>query len=394
MNINIDPKLIARFNKEVNQNFLIEKFQNVNGKNQWNIICSAMDWITLTANGLPSIVIKPGHSLGHNHMDSLNLMQYIVAIDLMVDSVNQLFRVIDGTIREKDLPLANDKSVFNQTSISDNKYFKHIRAIFSTHPVNLTSVDGVGNNTGEKFYASWAASNGSGDGGGYCAYLYSNNPNREDQFFEIKIKDLNLYAEKRYQLLEVLIEKVKVIKKEHVELQKQTLVPIVDNPIEQLEILSEENTRRFGREAGYAGMIYRIHSQLGIDTTVISAENIQEIINEYKGYLVSLIPKIINGLQNMNADDQLKYMVNNPKRGYEFETIYRYFLGEDHPAGKEYFQYFVKKKELPDVFIKTENTKLARLFLDAYVHQEYQKHGKPILYTDIINTKANEKDCC
>ncbi|MEH7574407.1 hypothetical protein V7176_23010, partial [Cytobacillus firmus] len=249
VSININEKLISLFRKEVNIEFFSEKFKNVNGKNHWNIICSAMDWITLAAEGLPSINVNP-KGFGYNHLDTLNLMQYIITIDVMVDSINQLFRVIDGIKKDKDLPLANDRTIFKQTKVSDFNYFKHIRAVFSTHPVNLTSVDGVPNNEGERFYASWVAKNSLD--GDYYVYLYSNNPEKDEQIpFDIKIKDLNLYAEKRYKLLEILIEKVKKIKDDHINRYKQTPIPVLENPLEQLEVLYEENKNRFGYRYGY-----------------------------------------------------------------------------------------------------------------------------------------------
>lgn len=244
LGINIDSELISIFRDEVNTWSFSEKFKNVNGKNHWNIICSAMDWITLAADGLPSINVEP-KGIGYNHLDTLNLMQYIITIDVMVDSINQLFRVIEGIKKDKDLPLANDRTIFKQTKVSDYNYFKHIWAVFSTHPVNLTSVDGVPNNDGERFYASWVAKNSLD--GDYYVFLYSNNPDKDELIpFDIKIRDLNLYAEKRYKLLDILIEKVITIKDDHINLYKQSTIPTLTNPIEQLEVLYEENKKRFG----------------------------------------------------------------------------------------------------------------------------------------------------
>lgn len=43
MKISLDK--IEEFREEVNRDkFVLSKYKNVNGKNQWGCICSAMDW--------------------------------------------------------------------------------------------------------------------------------------------------------------------------------------------------------------------------------------------------------------------------------------------------------------------------------------------------------------
>lgn len=46
----MDSKLIDLFREKVNNNgadFVLHRYRNNNGKNQWSIICSAMDWISV-----------------------------------------------------------------------------------------------------------------------------------------------------------------------------------------------------------------------------------------------------------------------------------------------------------------------------------------------------------
>lgn len=43
--------LIQEFRNEVNDgNFVFEHFRNVNGKDHWSCICSAMDWISMSVS--------------------------------------------------------------------------------------------------------------------------------------------------------------------------------------------------------------------------------------------------------------------------------------------------------------------------------------------------------
>ena len=46
----MDSKLIDLFREKVNNNgadLILHRYRNNNGKNQWSIICPAMDWISV-----------------------------------------------------------------------------------------------------------------------------------------------------------------------------------------------------------------------------------------------------------------------------------------------------------------------------------------------------------
>lgn len=213
MEINLDISVINRFRKKVNErNIIYSLFKNIDNKNYWNILCSCMDWIEVVAEGLPTIQIKYKNGFGTNHRDSLDLMQYIISIDILAEAIIQLFRILDPN---KKYPLKNDRSIFKQSTISDDKFFKHIRAVFGTHQVNLDSLDGIKKEDGERFYASWP-SRGITKDYDYIVFLYSNNPEKDDlNEFGLKINDINEYAAKRYYLLEILINRIEVIVNEH-----------------------------------------------------------------------------------------------------------------------------------------------------------------------------------
>lgn len=76
----------------------------------WNVICSAMDWIEVAVEGIPYIELK--HQ--NQNVASLNLMQLICAMDLIVESVQQLYRVFN-----QDYPYRNDKSIFKNEKTDD-----------------------------------------------------------------------------------------------------------------------------------------------------------------------------------------------------------------------------------------------------------------------------------
>lgn len=376
--INLDLDLIHRFRKKVNEEPIFrELYKNVNGKNKWNIICSAMDWITVASKGLP-IINLTGIDFRLKHLITLNLMQYIICVDFLVESIVQLYRVIYNT---NTYPLYDNKDVFNQSKLSDDKYFKHIRAVFSTHPVNLDSLDGVKSQDGERFYASWISEDFFKDND-FNVYLYSNDPEKDElNYFGISIEDINHYAEKRYQLLILLIEKVDQILYEHSVLYKSKIVHTDGNIFRQLEILLDENKDRFGVNNGYAGIVNYLYRMMQVELSPnISFD--YSIIKEYKDFMLSLIPTIKSGLQNMEINASLTWITTST--GYEFEKVYSYLNDHKHPLGKRYFIGLVKKGILPSYLLNSDNFDEKRLFLDAVIYKEYRKRSKSISLLELV----------
>jgi hypothetical protein len=369
MTITIDAKLITRFRDAVNRKPIFRQlFANSDGKNKWNIICSAMDWIDVAAEGLPLFKIE-SPNFGHNSLASLNLMQYIVTVDILIESIQQLYRVICG---ENTNPLSQDSTIFKQSSISDDIYFKHIRAVFGTHPVNLTSVDGYNKQNGERFYSSWSAGKVAGSDADFNAVLYSNLPGKDDTFFGVKLDDVSKYAELRYNLLNDLINKVEVTLEEHLTLYRTKPIDSLTDPLKQLELLLKENNSRIGVRYGYSNEIPNIYDLLKVNITAVEGLDI-DIIDEYKEFLLSLIPRIKLNLENM--DIQLIEFWPKLGRGYEFRKIYEYLI-ENHSnkMGEVYFQDLVEKKWLPTFLFECNNFDEKYFLLNAYLHRA-EKNG-------------------
>lgn len=131
----LDKSILDEFSHAISDHddFLINKYCEYNGKNWWNIICSAKDWLHVSVNGLPYI------SLNHPNDDyrSLNVLQLIMAFDIVKQAIRQLYRVF-----ELKYPFTRDCTIFKE-SVPDDEYFGHIRACFGAHSVNLDSADGT-----------------------------------------------------------------------------------------------------------------------------------------------------------------------------------------------------------------------------------------------------------
>jgi hypothetical protein len=371
LKINNDSELIHEFRDKVNEEeFFRVKFRNVDNKNLWNIICSAMDWISTAAEGLPSIKLEPKGS-GYDHLETLNLMQYIITIDILAESIIQLYRVLDP---KQPYPLKYDNEIFKHDKLSDDKYFKHIRAVFSTHPVNLDSLDGIKTDNGERFFASWVASVGF-SGFDYVVSLYSNKPEKDDQnSIGLNIKDINLYAEKRFKLLKSLIDKVEEYNVQHIKYYKEQSIAVDRNLLKQLDILLEENDKRFGELHAYSGSINYMIKMFNIDIDSYHlGERFTSLFNDYKKNIHLGVPEIKEGLQIMTRNI---YRIPFRGKGYEFEKILNYFNDSKHPIGKEYFEGLISFEKLPSELIGLKNMCLNRFMLDALLYNLTKDSGE------------------
>lgn len=380
MGLQLDESLINDFRNSINRNnYLVDKYKNIEGKNKLNIIYSAMDWLNVAVEGLASINLEKGGLL-YNHVNTINLMQYLVTVDLIKESIIQLYRVLDD---ESNYPCKNSKDIFNQTEVSDDDYFKHLRAAFGTHPVNLDSIDGKkrGKTDKTRYYASWSSPGGL-LGFDFTVSLYSNDAlNDENEFMGINIYEIDAYAESRYKLLTNFIDISESISSTHVDTMINSEILFDENYYEQVQILLNENEKRFGEYNGFAYILGYLNYVISVDWKSIQFQSFDKsIIEEYVHYLHSLLPIIKENMQQMNVVP-ISREIN--AYGYEFEKI-GMFLGDGvHPIGQEYFFGLVKYGDLPDEFFKENNFPLYRLVLDSYLHEKTKEYGK-VLYTDLV----------
>lgn len=377
MGLQLDKSLINDFRNSINRNnYLVNKYKNIDGKNKLNIIYSAMDWLSVAVDGLKSINLEKG-GLGYNHVNTINLMQYLVTIDLIYESIIQLYRVLDDT---SNYPYEDSKDIFNQTEVSDDNYFKHLRAAFGTHPVNLQSIDGKkrGNT---RYYASWTSS-GELLGFDFVVSLYSNDAlNDKNVFMGINISEINAYAESRYNLIKDFINISDNISIVHVDTMIKSEIPYHKDYYEQVQILLKENEKRFGKSYGFAYILGYLDYLIRVDWNSTQFQSFNKtIIQEYIHYLHSLIPIIKENMQQMNVIPISKGIKSY---GYEFEKIDMFLGHGEHPIGEGYFFGLVKHGELPNEFFKENNFPLYRLVFDSYLHKKTKEYGK-VLFTDLV----------
>ncbi|RED76058.1 hypothetical protein [Cohnella phaseoli] len=292
----LDSSLLEEFKQAVSDHddFLITTYGDYRGKNLWNLICSSKDWLHVSVNGLPYI------QMNHPNDDarSLNVLQLIMAFDLVVQAIEQLYRAF-----EIENPLNGDQSVFKQ-SVTDDIYFAHIRACFGAHAVALKSADGSPppKKSEEKYFASWSSkTEGTGN---YTVYLYSNKPGDEAIPFSLSFVKIHEYIVKRYSLLSNVIRVIDEKKRDFVKKQRQRKIKRSTDIVVQLQILLEENSARIGKETGYQYEIMRL-IELFMAPQEFPAEE-KDAVAKYLNLSKLLVDELFEALQNMTyaAEDE------------------------------------------------------------------------------------------
>lgn len=134
--ISVDNGLLLEFRKKVNEDYMIHHiFRNKNNKNKWSILCSAMDWIEVALEGFEPSAL----SMRECNKSSIRMITFVSCIDILWEAIQQTHRVLFDKHRNT---FRDDSSIFKQ-NVSDNIFFKTIRACFAAHPVNLQGVFSV-----------------------------------------------------------------------------------------------------------------------------------------------------------------------------------------------------------------------------------------------------------
>lgn len=90
----MDRDIIKRFRDKVNEHDLVlQMYRNYKGKNCWNIICSAMDWIDVVVEAIDTKNL----SNKNDNNSSIKVMTFITCIGVMWEAVQQLHRVFFDT---------------------------------------------------------------------------------------------------------------------------------------------------------------------------------------------------------------------------------------------------------------------------------------------------------
>lgn len=313
----INDKAIVHFRNTINSNnnFVLNTYLNKNGKDQWSLICSSMNWITVAIRYLenfPALDTDPD-------IKAMQVYSIISSIDIVVEAILQLHRVIFDC-KDKQLPFRDKNHIFKKTvftKLNDDDYFKQIRACFGAHPVNLNATNS--NNKEERLFASWPYRGHFNNDTDLQVQLYSNDPDTPDTTFGLSIKELIKYLKSRYEYIDIIAEEV--IKQYQKKKEKliNTQINTGKDAISTIDILKNANILRFNDDE------YR-HTLNEIEL-ILKTELAEPIYNkdatEFKTSLDPLIKEIQNNLQLVNIaelqHDYLLYPKSKLEQGLSYE---------------------------------------------------------------------------
>lgn len=293
MKINITDQEVTQFRSFINDNpHIYKKYKLHNGKNQWNIICSCMDWITVAIRDL-----QENKELSKDiDIRVMQIYSLISSIDIVYEAILQLNRIFGKNNKSK--PFKGQKYIFKEKSFEkdDNDYFKELRACFGAHPVNLS----FDNNT--KRFASWPYNGHDHPGAIFQIQLYSNDPAVEDITVGLYTNELLLFLNTRYQYLAKITEDIKEDYNKF-RLEKSLVkIPHNESMSDRINTLIHENKIRFGSDE-YTQTLKEMSI---IFKTELDEKELKNQETNYKENLVFLIDEIHENLQHM----QLKELIN------------------------------------------------------------------------------------
>ena len=316
----INKELINSFRDMVNSNsdFVYNVYKNVDNKNQWSVICSCMDWISVSVNFLSN-----KQELSHNiDIRVMEIFSIISSVDIIIESVTQLYRVFFCTTKG---PFDGHKQIFleNQLNLSDDEYFKELRAMFGAHPVNLKHKNQT------KWFASWPHDSFKSNKNIFEIRLYSNEIGVEDLCFGININEIEQYLFKYYLHLKTINDEIDKQFIRYCQSYKKITIHNVKSIVENLKTLQFESVRRFNNDY-YKSCIDEL--LLLFSTSLNNYLLVEE--QEYKKELCKVIDELFYNLQNMILADLENDKILNPdypyqKIGYSISKLYTYDFDEN-----------------------------------------------------------------
>lgn len=317
-------ELAYRFREKANENmFLMAKYSDTNGKDLWGCICSAMDWIDVGVQYIEKFQPSGRHGL-HN---CIEIFSFITAIDITYEAIISLFWVLQKN-GENDMrgrtPFYKSKGCFSATtdsSVTDDRFFKEIRACCGAHPTNLnTLISDDKSEEQQRRYASWTYIENNKS---FNITLYPENITGKTITVKISYAELIEYFEQRFEYLNTLIKRIDELYAEFRKEKANELIPKSDNPVEQLKFLKAANEKRLNNEY-YNGIIDQLNSFF--HTNFENKKN-DDIIRDYRDKLLCGIKILHHNIQYLDYQDMMLDKLLYPPTlhvkcfGYEFAAL-------------------------------------------------------------------------
>ncbi|MGL5713131.1 MAG: hypothetical protein ACRCXT_23630 [Paraclostridium sp.] len=314
--------ILNEFREFVNDNldYMIDVYANNNGRNQWNCICACMNWIEVALDNISCIEYDEKNI----NIKCMQVYSYISAIDLIWESIKQLNRVI---VSPKGIPFKDDTRVFEkQLDLHDNEYFKHLRAIFGAHPVNIKDPS----NPTAKYFANWPNEDRFG-GYDFISTLWTSDTGEEalDLRIGFKFSQLDEFLNIRHEYLNVLKDKLSEDINKHYDKMRKIKIESSDDIRAQLDILKSELEIR-KTDDYYSGIIDNLIGFFNSER-VISSNN--PVIFRYLNELQDVINELKHNIQEMIFTEleshSIIYLSPPKELYYNLSKVYDYYNNYD-----------------------------------------------------------------
>lgn len=273
-------------------------FRDNKHRDDWSLLCSARDWIHVAVRYMNR------NPLPRRNAESFDVLSYIMAVDNIVEAVNQMHLAI---FPGKKPVFWDERDCFpdNLFQMNDFMYFKRLRACFGAHPVDIGD-----KKRGEDLrFASW-----SGDfehSGSFSVLLYSEVVGAGFDKFNIDFQQLNKFVQKYYSYLADLKSELERQYKAYIKSKRKEVFACAGDPQTMLSILWRENKDRMDNSY-YESTINQL--ELIFETPISSEENVA-LVDRYKTALLESIEEIRTNIQNMKFVDLKSeaLMISSPK---------------------------------------------------------------------------------
>ena len=322
-------ELACRFREKANEHmFLLAKYSNIAGKDLWGCVCSAMDWIDVGVQYIEKFQPSGRHGL----QNCIEIYSFITAIDITYEAIISLFWVLQKNGKDGArgrTPFYQKKGCFSaaaNTSITDDRFFKEIRACCGAHPTNLETLisdDEIGKK--QYRFASWTYIENSES---FNVMLYPESATGKTITIKVFYSELIEYFELRFSYLNTLIDRIDELYAEFKKEKANEPIPKSSDPLEQLRILKAANAQRLNNEY-YNEIIDQFICFLNTD---FESKTNESLVENYRAKLLSEIEALYYNIQHLDYRDMpLDKLLNPPSLrvdwfGFELAALSGYVL--------------------------------------------------------------------
>lgn len=300
-------------------------------EDKWNIICAAMHWFRTVESHLNCEHLIEEKAEDYNWG---KVYLFLSSVDIVIEGINDINKIAKNN--DKARLFYGDNEIFKDKEKDDWEYFKNIRAIFGAHPTKLKdNNEYIVSTYPTPYNPKIDISTRTTTGWDYYTLLWSKEKYKDfnQLSFGFKFKDVERYLDKCINYLEVIykdiLDMIYVYKKE----TAQKEIKKVENPIEQLNILLNEDKTRLNEKYKYE--IEEI--KVLIETPIIDPSN-EIAYQKYRNLLIDKISYLYKAIQypeKVDNIEEIEDIINcdveyfTSMSSYYYTKLFEYWNNED-----------------------------------------------------------------